>query len=73
MKERVVVEQESFVPLLKRLQSCFRCFEKDVLTILTKVTVYGLAMVSQIFLASKAFVAEFTHNWWGRKGLASRF
>ena len=49
------------------------CFPEDVLTIFYEVAVHALTMVNKIFLASKAFVAEFAHDWWGRDGLASCF
>ena len=73
VEERVSAEYGPPLPPCLGVQSVFLCFPEDVLTIFYEVAVHALTMVNKIFLASKAFVAEFAHDWWDRGGLASCF
>ena len=73
MEECVGIEDVSLLPPFLMVQSGFLGFPKHVFAILYKGAMSFQAVIDKIFFASKAFVAEFAHNWWGREGLASCF
>ena len=69
MEECLRIQYASFQSRWLWVQSMFLSFPEHLLAILYKVAVQVITMVDKIFLASKAFVAEFAHDRWRRECL----